>query len=233
MRSFQVEAEIFRRFEGMHLVVAVTAELSNSATSADLEGYWRDAWASVSDLGLDDARKHPHIDDWRVRFRELGVSMKRFPTSIEALTRRALKGGALFNINPLVDFYNALSVRHLCPAGAFDLGVLSSPIELRFTVGGEQFQALDADDTVSVAAGEIGYMSGHNVLTRHFMWRQARLALVSAETSDVFMVSEIPAAAGAAVAQRMKADMEEGLQRFFGCGCQSFVMSEGDERIEW
>ena len=46
--------------------------------------------------------------------------MKRFPISIEAMLRRALKGGA-FRINPLVDLYNALSLRHICPAGAVDL----------------------------------------------------------------------------------------------------------------
>lgn len=233
MNTFRVEPNVFRRFPGMQLVIAVTHGLRNESLSSELGEFWRDAWLNVSELDLIDARKHPHIDDWRTQFRELGVSMKRFPTSIEALLRRALKGGELFRINPLVDFYNALSLRHVCPAGAFDLDALDAPIALRFTGDGDQFQALDSDDVIAVSAGEIGYLSGNNVLTRHFMWRQSRLALVSADSRNIFMVSEVPAAAGNAVAAAMENSMRQGLEAYFNCQCQTFVMAEGDESIEW
>ena len=233
MNTFRVEADVFRCFPGMQLVVAVTHGLSNASVPSELDDFWSAAWSSVGSLNLDDARKHPHVDDWRMRFREQGVSMKRFPTSIEALLRRALKGGELFRINPLVDFYNALSLRHVCPAGAFDLNDLEAPIELRFSVDGDQYQALDADQVISVVAGEIAYASASNVLTRHFMWRQSRLALISADSSDIFMVSEIPAAAGRDVADSMRSAMEHGLANFFGRECETFIMTEGDDQIAW
>jgi DNA/RNA-binding domain of Phe-tRNA-synthetase-like protein len=40
----------------------------------------------------------------------MGVSGRKFPSSIEALLRRAFKGGEPLRINPLVDFYNAVSL---------------------------------------------------------------------------------------------------------------------------
>ncbi|MDP8946327.1 MAG: hypothetical protein M3N03_10425 [Actinomycetota bacterium] len=40
----------------------------------------------------------------------MGVSGRKFPSSIEDLLRRAFKGGEPLRINPLVDFYNAVSL---------------------------------------------------------------------------------------------------------------------------
>ena len=217
----------------MHLAVAVVEGIDNRTGANVLNTFWDDAWSGVNALGFDDARKHPYVDAWRQGFRELGVSMKRFPTSIEALLRRALKGGDVFRINPLVDFYNALSLIHVCPAGAFDLDVVDNTVALRMTRNTDSFQALDSDELIQVDAGEIAYASGDNVLTRHFMWRQSRLALVSERTRNVFLVSEIPGCAGAEVAQAMRTSMVDGLSRFFGRDCVSTVLSMGDSGYQW
>jgi hypothetical protein len=40
----------------------------------------------------------------------MGVSGRKFPSSIEDLLRRAFKGGEPLRINPLVDFYNVVSL---------------------------------------------------------------------------------------------------------------------------
>ena len=231
--AFRVDAELFGLFPGMHLVVAVAHSLENSDAKAAIDALWREAWKSASALEVPNAQSHPRVRAWREDFKAFGVSMKRFPISIEAMLRRALKGGEPFRINPLVDFYNALSLRHICPAGAFDLAKLSSDIELRFTVDGDRFTALDEQEPAAVPAGEIAYTSGATVLTRHFMWRQARDGLVDAQSRSVFLVSEIPGVAGEPVARQMEQDMRTGLADYFGLDCQSFVISEALTRIDW
>ena len=76
--------------------------------------------------------------------------MRHFPTSIEALLRRAMKGGSPFRINPLVDFYNAVSLRRVVPVGGFDLDRVPGPLSVRLTRDGDTFSALDADGAVPV-----------------------------------------------------------------------------------
>lgn len=60
----------------------------------------------------------------------IGVSSKKFPSSIEPLVRRAGKGGEPVSINPLVDFYNSISLEYLVIVEGFDLDQLDNGLEL-------------------------------------------------------------------------------------------------------
>ena len=232
-RQFSVEPELFAQFPDMRLVVAVVAGLDNQKDNDAVSQFWNEAWSGVDKLGLDDARHHPYVGAWREHFAALGVSMKRFPTSVEALLRRALKGGEPFRINPVVDFYNALTLRHICPAGAFDLDVVGEHIELRRTRRGDQFTAMGAQDTIELPVDEVAYASEQTVLTRHFMWRQSAQALIEAESTQAFLVAEIPGVAGMNVAEEMQRDLLEGLGQFFNCQAQSFLLDADHRQIDW
>jgi DNA/RNA-binding domain of Phe-tRNA-synthetase-like protein len=154
---------------------------------------------------------------WRERFRALGVSGKEFPSSVEALLRRALKGGEPFAINPLVDAYNAVSLRHVVPAGGFDLADLSNGLlELRLTRPGDQFTALDASEPLAVPVGEIAYATGATILTRHFVWRQSRAGLVTAATTDVILLAEVLGELGPGVAEHVRDDFSTLLSDEYG-----------------
>ncbi len=99
----------------------------------------------------------------------MGVSGRRFPSSIEALLRRAFKGGEPPRINPLVDFHNSVSLRHVVPAGGFDLEDIDGPLELRLTRQKDTFQPLDGSSEVGVEPGEVAYACGNEILTRYFI----------------------------------------------------------------
>ncbi len=221
-----VEPRIFEYFPGLHLAVAVARGVRNTPSEA-LERWWREAWREAGARDLPNAQSHSYVNAWREHLRGAGVSGKKFPTSIEAMLRRALKGGEPFHINPLVDFYNALSLHHVVPAGAWDLDEVPEDLQLRFTRTGDHFTALDETDAVEVAEGEIAYASGPVVLTRHFMWRQARQALVRPETRNVFLISEIPGIAGRSVAEAMRRDMVNGLEEHFGVETKSALLDSG------
>ena len=230
---FVVEPEIFSCFPGMHLAVAVAHGIDNSGAVPALDARWCEAWRAAGALELANAQSHPHVQAWRGHFRDLGMSAKKFPTSIEAMLRRALKGGEPFRINPLVDFYNSLSLRHVAPAGAFDMDAITGELELRRTRRGDRFVALGETEAVEVEAGEIAYACEQTVLTRHFMWRQSRQGLVLAESSNVFLVSEIPGVGGEVLARRMVGDMAAGLREHFGVEARTEVLDTNHTEIEW
>lgn len=235
--QFVIEPEIFRRFPGIHIAVAVAYGLGDKNDELEIAARWREAWTGAAASAVyGNAQSHPRVKPWRERFQAQSISGKEFPSSIEAMLRRALKGGEPFSINPLVDFYNATSLRHLVPAGGFDLGEIAEPLELRLTRPGDTFVALDTEQQLAVPPGEVAYANGQTVLTRHFVWRQARTALISSETHDVFLVSEILGevlAQDSTVADAVRADFQQGLRDLFGVESQGFVLDADHTMIAW
>lgn len=233
--QFIVEPTIFDHFPGLRIAVVVAHGLDTTTPHAEISTIWRAAWQAAGQDGTQygNAQSHPRVLPWREHFRALGVSVKNFPSSIEALQRRALKGGEPFTINPLVDWYNAISLRHTVPVGGFDLAEVGGPLELRFTGPGDSFLALDATEPVAVAPGEVAYADGPTVLTRHLMWRQARTALLTPATRDAFLVSEVPAAAGPALVSTVLADLQTGLHDYFSAHTTGFIVDAATSTIAW
>jgi len=215
--EFIIHPEIFDYFPGLHLPVAIAYGLDNATPRPAITAQRRAVWAEAAQAAVyGNAQSHPLVRPWRARFQAMGVSGKEFPSSIEAMPRRALKGGEPFHINPLVDFYDRISRQYVVPAGGFDLDQLHGPLEWRLTRSGDTFTALDADTPLAVSAGEIAYASGPTILIRHFVWRQARTGLISATTRNVILVSEVLPVAGREVAEAVLAEFRAGLQTCFG-----------------
>lgn len=106
-------------------------------------------------------------------------------------------------------------------------------IALRTTRPGDEFHALDADHAVPVAPGEVAYAAGNVVLTRHFVWRQARDGLVEHDSRDVLLVSEILPALGDGAAEHVALDLSARLHELFGVRARMFTLDAGDRSFEW
>jgi DNA/RNA-binding domain of Phe-tRNA-synthetase-like protein len=220
-----VEPAVFDLFPGLRLVLVAAHGVDNETPRPTVARAWAEAWAAAARLPIESPQSHPRVAPWRAAFRAMGVSPREFPSSVEALVRRARKGGPPFAVNPLVDFYNSVSLTHLVPVGGFGLDDLHGPIELRRTRPGDRYLALDATAPVAVPAGEIAYADGEVVLTRHFVWRQAREGLIRPESRSVLLLSEILADVGAEVAEAVRRDLAVGLERHFGVRPTSTVLS--------
>jgi len=233
--QFIVEPAIFEHFPGLLLPVAVAWGIENQMTRPAVTGRWQEVWAEAGQAAkaYGNAQSHPRVRPWRERFSAMGVSGKEFPSSAEALLRRALKGGEPFSINPLVDWYNAISLRYVVPAGGFDLAAMDGALELRLSRAGDTFLALDADKPLEMPPGEVSYAIGQTVLTRHFVWRQARGGLIEPGTREVFLVSEVLGEVGQEVAEQVREAFTSGLQANFGVASQSFLLDVQHPAIEW
>ncbi|GLW55779.1 B3/B4 domain-containing protein [Kitasatospora phosalacinea] len=148
--------------------------------------------AELADGDWHPADEHdPRIAAWHAAYRAFGTNPRRVRPSADALGRRLAKQGALPRINPAVDSYNAVSVRHALPAGAFDLAAVDGPIEVRFADGGEEFTPLGEPGTVErPRPGEVVYADAAGVLTRHWNHRDAHRTRVTEHATDVLFVLE-------------------------------------------
>lgn len=190
---FSLHPDLFETFPGLVIAGVVARGIDNQTPHRTAmvrwEERWREAAQHVDEFG--NAQSHPRIIPWRERMRAAGAPPKKFPSSIEALLRRASKGGEPFAINPLVDTYNSVSLHHVVPAGGFDLDALPGDLELRRSREGDRFTALGEETPLAVPAGEISYAAGSTILTRHFVWRQSGQGAIAPETRRVVLLSEL------------------------------------------
>ncbi|MFE9453880.1 B3/4 domain-containing protein [Streptomyces sp. NPDC006739] len=170
-------------------------------TAAGLRGHepWPATTAALKDLEEELAagtwqpadESDPRIEAWHTAYRSFGTNPRRIRPSVDALGRRLAKKGALPRINPAVDSYNGVSVRHRLPAGAFDLDHVTGDVEIRPADGTETFTPLGEPDTVeSPKAGEIVYTDSTGVLTRHWNHRDAHRTRVTEDSTRVAFVLE-------------------------------------------
>jgi DNA/RNA-binding domain of Phe-tRNA-synthetase-like protein len=133
----------------------------------------------------------PRIEAWHTAYRSFGTNPRRVRPSVDALGRRLAKKGTLPRINPAVDSYNAVSVRHGLPAGAFDLDHVTGDIDIRHADGTESFTPLGEPGTVeNPRPGEIVYADATGVLTRHWNHRDAHRTRVTEDSTHVAFVLE-------------------------------------------
>ncbi|MFI8192102.1 B3/4 domain-containing protein [Streptomyces sp. NPDC085946] len=192
MTAFRITAPVAAAFPGT-LVALVTA------TGLRGREPWPDTAAALDDLErrLADGtwrpadESDPRIEAWHTAYRSFGTNPRRVRPSVDALGRRMAKKGTLPRINPAVDSYNAVSVRHGLPAGAFDLDHVTGDVDIRPARGTEEFTPLGEPGTVETPKpGEIIYADTAGVLTRHWNHRDAHRTRVTEDSARVAFVLE-------------------------------------------
>ncbi|WP_330310514.1 phenylalanine--tRNA ligase beta subunit-related protein [Streptomyces sp. NBC_00523] len=192
MTTFRISPDVAAAFPDT-LIAVVTATGLNSREP------WPHATAAMGDLEQELAsgiwapadESDPRIEAWHTAYRSFGTNPRRIRPSVDALGRRMAKKGALPRINPAVDSYNTVSVRHGLPAGAFDLDHVTGDVEIRYADGSETFTPLgEPDATETPRPGEIIYTDTTDVLTRHWNHRDAHRTRVTETSTHVAFVIE-------------------------------------------
>ena len=145
------------------------------------------------------AKDDPIVVPYREAFRALGTNPNRYACAIEALMDRIAKSKGMPSINPAVDLGNAISLKHKIPIGAHDMytfvradgtgrGAEDAGIEVRPATAEDHFRPFGAPEGEydDPEAGEIVYVSGHEIRTRRWAWRQSEQGKMQESTSAVF-----------------------------------------------
>jgi DNA/RNA-binding domain of Phe-tRNA-synthetase-like protein len=207
-----VHEELWSRFPGMKIVCVSSEGLNNTVENMAVQEFLAKAQDSIKPESLE----HPNLLAWRKAYEIAGISMGKYPVSILAMVKRIAKGGRVPSINPLVDFYNAISISNVTPLGGMDLDQLDGKQQLRFTKDGEQFYPIGAEVPDTLPAGEICYSDGSHVTTRHLAWRQAGISAITPETSRFVLIFEIVPGVLEGLEESVTKQILEGLEKYFG-----------------
>lgn len=205
-------SEVSVRFPEIRIAFVVARQLEVVAARSDaLEGAIAEVQSALRAAhALEDVGAMPGIAAWRTIYRAFGIKKTSYRSSVERLVRNMLRDRDLPRINGLVDCYNMISLKHVLPAGADDLGAISGDIAFREATGNESFIPLGSEDRAEdpPKPGEVVYADAEKVLCRRWNWYQdARSPVVVGSDAAVITVQY----AGAGDLDQAVADLTEAL----------------------
>jgi DNA/RNA-binding domain of Phe-tRNA-synthetase-like protein len=236
--GLSIEPEIFATFPGVLFGVVVARDIDNQASpeaAPEILALLRAEEARVrSELASGVLSEHPRIAAWREAYRRFGVTPKRATSSIENLLRRVLRGEELRPINPLVDLYNVISLRHLLPAGGEDLGRIEGDVRLGFAGADEPAIALLGEaEARPPHPGEVIYKDAAGTLCRRFNWKEADRTKLTGETQGALLVLEALPPAGMDDLERALADLVALVSRFCGGRVEADLLDVSHPDLRW
>lgn len=156
-----------------------------------------------------------HLSDWDEVFKAFGAKPKRTPCSASALRKRVLKDGSLPSLDPVVDIYNAVSIRYAIPVGGENFSAYSGAPRLTLADGSEPFDTFKEGQPMveHPEPGEVIWRDGLGVTCRRWNWRQGiRTRLDSQAQSMWFILESLPSMPLAALEEAGK-ELVNNLQR--------------------
>ncbi|MDH1319999.1 B3/4 domain-containing protein [Enterobacter bugandensis] len=136
-----------------------------------------------------------HLSGWDEVFKAFGAKPKRTPCSATALRKRVLKDCSLPSLDPVVDIYNAVSIRYAIPVGGENLKAYSGAPRLTLADGSEPFDTFKEGEPVveHPEPGEVIWRDDLGVTCRRWNWRQGiRTRLDSQAQSMWFILESLP-----------------------------------------
>lgn len=190
--KFRATQGFFALFPEARVALVIVQGVDNRLRDPSLPSLLGEAQASaVARLAGGPLAEHPRILCWREAYRAFGAKPKDYPSSIENLLRRALKGEPLRSINPLVDLYNVVSLTHLLPAGGEDLDAIEGDVVLTRASSEEpKVKLLGEAEERSPKPGEVIYKDDRGAICRRWNWKEADRTKLTEETRSAVLVLE-------------------------------------------
>ncbi len=191
--KFNIDKNIFETFPGVLIGALTLTGIDNKGQSNDqLKALLQDAQKiAKSKLGDILVTEHPHVAPWREAYQKFGAKPKKYPSSIESLSRRVLRGNDVPCINALVDIYNLVSLKELVPVGGEDLDKIVGDLSLTFATADEKpVIVLGEQEPKKPEPGEVIYKDDEGTICRRWNWREVERASLTESTQNAILVIE-------------------------------------------
>lgn len=133
-----------------------------------------------------------HLTQWAEMFKRFGAKPKRTPCSADALRKRVQRDGTMAAIDPIVDLYNAVSIRFAIPVGGENVAAYVGNPQLTRADGSESFDVYKEGvlSHESPEPGEVVWRDNAGVTCRRWNWRQGVRTRLSIEQTQMWFVLE-------------------------------------------
>ncbi|MBI4101198.1 hypothetical protein HY441_01840 [Candidatus Microgenomates bacterium] len=189
---FVVDSKIFKRFDNPRIAVTVAKGADNTVEVSEIHSMTKDVIDQIrQNYKSETLSQQPKIAAWREAHRQFGSKAKDYPSSVEALYKRVLRGDDIKPINPLVDIYNYISLKYMLTAGGEDLDKMEGDLKLAFAGPNEaSVTVLGKDEAQPPSKGEVFYKDSQGAICRRWNWREVARTMLTAETKNAVLVLE-------------------------------------------
>lgn len=231
--KFSVDEKIFEKWPDVAIGGLVIAGFENQGSDEEILQLLRaQENKTQQELASLEMGQVPEVAAWRQIHRDFGSDPRDFPSSIEALLRRARGGKQLPEINKLVDLYNYFSLKYKVPAGAEDIDKISGDVILTFAAGTESGKYLGFDDIDTCFEGEVIYKDGQGFICRRWNWREADRTKIDENTKNALLVFEIAPPTTVETLENLLAEATELANKYLGGKQTSFTLSKQNPQID-
>ena len=159
-----------------------------------------------------------HLAAWGEVFRSFGAKPQRTPCSAQSLRERVVKSGTLGSIDPVVDLYNAVSLKFAVPAGGENAEAYRGIPRLVVADGNEAFDTMKngAPATESPERGEVIWRDEVGATCRRWNWRQGVRTRIDASVTGMWFVLESLPEMPMEALEEAGAALVSGLTALFG-----------------
>ena len=186
--KFVVDKKFFEKVDNACFGVIIARGLDNTKKYDFIEKMLSAEIVSIEEEYIEKKVKElPEIEIYREAFRKLDINPNKYMCSIEALISRTVKSKYVPSINPIVDLGNALSLKYRIPLGIHDIDKFSKDIEIRFANENDKFIPFGGEGYDNPEIGEVIYVSGNDVKTRRWTWRQGENSKVDENIKNAFI----------------------------------------------
>jgi DNA/RNA-binding domain of Phe-tRNA-synthetase-like protein len=213
---FRIEPDFLALFPEACIGVVVARGLDNRRGAAECAALLESEMKATAErLAGAEIGSLPEVAPWRLAYAAFGLKPSKFRSSLETLLRSALSG-RLRSINPLVDLYNAVSLRHRLPCGGEDLATIDGDLRLTRAVGDEEFVPLGGTESEPPQPGVVIYRDDRGVICNAWNWREADRTKLTESTTDAFLCLESLAPQGEVALRAACEDLAALVTRHLG-----------------
>ncbi|EKY1943478.1 B3/B4 domain-containing protein [Cronobacter turicensis] len=150
-----------------------------------------------------------HLAAWDAVFQAFGAKPKRTPCSAQALRKRVARDGTMASLDPVVDLYNAVSIKYAVPIGGENRAAYQGEPRLVIACGSEVFDTFKDGEPVNESPdpGEPVWRDDAGVTCRRWNWRQGVRTRLDSQAQAMWFIleclPEMPVEAAEAAAREL------------------------------
>ncbi len=188
--SFTVEPAVKKW--GLKVRGVVISGVANSTYPTELKELLKKRSAAVlAGLDPENYKQDEILQGFWHLHEQLQIRRRDNRSSSESLLRLLLNKGHLFQIDPIVDIYNLISIETKLALGAHDIDKIGgAKVQLKITDGTENYAPLGSHKAKKVKAGEYCYVDGDNDVICRLEVKQVNKTKITADSKDIFYIVE-------------------------------------------
>jgi len=189
--KFKIDKSVFEKFPKLIVSIPLIYGFDNHKFSEEALSILRTAEKDIKEkLSLESLTKDKRIVSYTDTFKQFGVDPEiKLPAHL-ALTKRVLEGKEIPDINPMVNLYNAMSIKYLTPFGGEDLDTLYGDFILKMAEGGERWIGIGSKKSKAASKGELVWGDDMDLSTKALNWRQCDRTKLTDDSKNGYFVMD-------------------------------------------